>query len=175
MESVDTSQIYAFLEEVGKRYLQTAHLILLGGSALSLLGSSRPTLDIDYVGNDLRKSELQQLIDLIAQEMQIEIKAVPIDEFVPVPADAQSRWLPVGRFGLIDVFIMDPYTIALSKLDRGFDTDIEDILFLLHQKLITFEELEMITATALKKAKEFARVSANVRAHLEELRNLFLP
>lgn len=174
MESIDSSQITAFLEEVGKRYPQAAHLILLGGGALCLLGSSRPTLDIDYVGNDLSKNELQQLIDLIAQEMQIEIEAVPIDEFVPVPSDAQSRWLPIGRFGLIDVFIMDPYTIALSKLDRGFDTDIEDILFLLHQKLITLEQLELVTATALEKAKEFAMVSANVRAHLEELRNLFL-
>jgi hypothetical protein len=175
MEPVDASQIRAFLEEVGKRYPQAADLILLGGSALCLLGSARPTLDIDYVGNDLRKTELQQLIDRIASEMQIEIEAVPIDEFVPVPADAQSRWLPVGRFGLIDVFIMDPYTIALSKLDRGFDTDIEDILFLLHKKLITFEELELITVTALEKAKEFALISTNVRAHLDELRNLFLP
>lgn len=70
---------------------------------------------------------------------------------------------------------MDPYTIALSKLDRGFDTDIEDILFLLRQKLITFEQLELVTVTALEKAKEFAMVSANVRAHLEELRTLFLP
>jgi Nucleotidyltransferase of unknown function (DUF6036) len=175
MEPIDALQIRTFLAEVGKRYPQAAHLILLGGSALCLLGSSRPTLDIDYVGNDLRKNELQQLIDLVAQEMQIELEAVPIDEFVPVPADAQSRWLPVGRFGLIDVFIMDPYTMALSKLDRGFDTDIEDVRFLLHQKLITFEQLELVTATALEKAKEFAMVSANVRAHLEALRNLFIP
>lgn len=148
---------------------------MLGGSALCLLSSERPTLDIDYVDNDLRKTELQKLSDRIAQEMRVEIEAVPIDEFVPVPADAESRWLPVGRFGLIDVFIMDPYTIALSKLDRGFDTDIEDILFLLHQKLITFEQVELITMTALEKAKEFALVSANVRAHLDELRNLFVP
>lgn len=85
---------------------------MLGGSALCLLSSERPTLDIDYVDNDLRKTELQKLSDRIAQEMRVEIEAVPIDEFVPVPADAESRWLPVGRFGLIDVFIMDPYTIA---------------------------------------------------------------
>jgi hypothetical protein len=55
---------------------------------------------------------------------------------------------------------MDPYTIALSKLDRGFDTDIEDVLFLLHQKLITFEQLELVTAI--------------VQARLEEVRDLFL-
>jgi hypothetical protein len=50
MEFVDTLQIRTFLEEVGKRYPQAAQLILLGGSALCLLGSSRPTLDIDYYG-----------------------------------------------------------------------------------------------------------------------------
>jgi hypothetical protein len=44
----------------------------------------------------------------------------------------------------------------------------------LHQKLITFEQLELVTAIALEKAKEFALVSANVQARLEEVRDLFL-
>jgi len=54
---------------LGKRYAREATLLLLGGSALCLLGSPRPTLDIDYVGDDLNKNELQQLIDLGAFEM----------------------------------------------------------------------------------------------------------
>lgn len=171
MESVDDQQIRAFLHELGNRYPKKATLVLLGGSALCLLGSSRPTLDIDYVGHDLHKTELQQMIDLVAQEMRIEIEPVPIDEFVPVPADAQSRWLPVGQFGLIDVFIMDPYTIALSKLDRGFETDIDDILFLLRQQLITFEQLESLTLVALAEAQAFNMIPEMVRTQLEVIRS----
>lgn len=69
MESVATEQIKTFLTELGDRYPFPTILILLGGSALCLLGSNRPTLDIDYVGDDLHKNDLQRLIDQIAQEL----------------------------------------------------------------------------------------------------------
>ncbi|MEZ4660526.1 MAG: hypothetical protein R2911_23465 [Caldilineaceae bacterium] len=85
MAEITINHINAFLTEVGKRHLQPASLILLGGSALCLLGSTRSTLDIDYVGHDLRKNPLQQTIDQVAQEMQLDVEAVPIDEFVPMP------------------------------------------------------------------------------------------
>jgi hypothetical protein len=58
MESVAKETIQIFLAEVGRRYDKPGVLYLLGGSALCLLGNSRPTLDIDYVGDDLRKDAL---------------------------------------------------------------------------------------------------------------------
>ncbi|MCX6048718.1 MAG: DUF6036 family nucleotidyltransferase [Chloroflexi bacterium] len=171
MESIETVQIQAFLTEVGRRYQQIGTLLLLGGSALCLLGSPRPTLDIDYVGHDLHKDELQQVIDQVAQEMQLEVEAVPIDEFVPLPLDAQQRRLPVGQFGTINVYILDPYTIALSKLDRGFDTDIEDIIFLLDQGLITLDQLNTITQTALTHAQTFNLNPSIMLEHLQAVRD----
>lgn len=50
MAEVTVNQIIALFTEVGQRHQQPATLLLLGGSALCLLGSPRPTLDIDYVG-----------------------------------------------------------------------------------------------------------------------------
>lgn len=46
---------------------------------------TRATLDIDYVGHDLRKNALQHTIEQVAQEVQLDVEAVPIDEFVPMP------------------------------------------------------------------------------------------
>ena len=85
MAEITVTQIHALLTEVGRRYPLPATLTLLGGCALCLLGSTRPTLDIDYVGHDLHKNELQQVIDLVAQEMQLE---------------------PAGDFGSISVYIL---------------------------------------------------------------------
>ncbi|RIK53012.1 MAG: hypothetical protein DCC57_09030 [Chloroflexi bacterium] len=82
MAGLDTGAIRTLLAEVGRRYTQPAQLFLLGGSALCLLGSPRPTLDIDYVGDDLRKDELQRTIDQVAQEQGLEVEAVPIDQFI---------------------------------------------------------------------------------------------
>ncbi|MEZ4859722.1 MAG: DUF6036 family nucleotidyltransferase [Caldilineaceae bacterium] len=122
MAEITVARVRAFLTEVGRQYQQPATLLLLGGSALCLLGSTRATLDIDYVGHDLQKDALQRVIDLVAEEMQLDVEAVPIEEFVPLPEDAQARQLPFGEFGAIEVFILDPYTIALSKLDLALTT-----------------------------------------------------
>lgn len=98
MEGLAEKTILAFLEEVGRRYLQPAELLLLGGSALCLLGSPRPSLDIDYIGDDLTKNELQQCIDQVAQDMEILVEAVPIASFVPLPEEAEQRNVSVGQF-----------------------------------------------------------------------------
>ena len=96
MNSIASAQIYAFLQLLGERYPHPAMLTLLGGSALCLLGSARPTLDIDYVGDDRHKTDLQHLLEQVAQELQIEIEAVPIEQFVPIPAGADERRLFVN-------------------------------------------------------------------------------
>lgn len=62
MEAIAAEQINAFLTELGARHRLPATLVWLGGSALCLLGSGRPTLDIDYVGDDLYENELQRAI-----------------------------------------------------------------------------------------------------------------
>jgi hypothetical protein len=52
MKNMDKELIQEFLTRLGSRCPKQATLYLLGGSAMILLGSSRDTLDIDYVGND---------------------------------------------------------------------------------------------------------------------------
>lgn len=88
--NLDQGLVRRFLEELGRRISHPANLLLLGGSALQLLGSSRPTLDLDYVGDDLHKNDLQQTIDALADEMQVTVEAVPFGDFVPVPAEHSS-------------------------------------------------------------------------------------
>ena len=138
MENVELDKIHIFLEAVGKHYTEPATLFLLGGGALCLLGSPRSTLDIDYVGDDIDSDDLQRVVAQIADGMHIEVEPVPIAKFVPLPANAQDRCIFVGQFGMLAVYVFDPYTIALSKLDRGFDTDIEDIVFLVHQGFVEY-------------------------------------
>ena len=62
MANLDRETIRAFLETVGQRCARPAQVSLLGGGALCLLGHPRPTLDIDYVGDDLHKDDLQQVM-----------------------------------------------------------------------------------------------------------------
>jgi len=170
VDTIAADKIQRFLETLGERCTQPATLFLLGGSALCLLGNPRPTLDIDYVGDDVNLDDFQQTIARVAAEMQVEVEPVSIAQFVPLPVDALQRCIFVGQFGALTVYVFDPYTIALSKLDRGFDTDIEDIVFLIKRAFVQFERLQAFALAALEHANEFDLDPQAVRAHLAVVR-----
>ncbi len=46
------------------------------------------------------------MIELAAQ-YRLDIEAVPIAEFVPLPPGSETRRRIVGRFGQIDVYVYD--------------------------------------------------------------------
>lgn len=172
MASINRTQIENFLTAVGDRCEPSSTLFLLGGCALALLDGTRPTLDLDYVGPEQQITDLQKLMTEIATDMQIEIEAVPIEEFVPLPQNAHRRAIIVGHFGNLAVYIFDPYTIALSKLDRGLESDIEDIVFLVRQKIIDDKQLGTFMEAAIVQAEEFLLNAKSMRQHLEIVRRM---
>ena len=174
MATITSDQIHTFLTELGSQYTRPATLVLLGGGALCLLGSERPTMNIDYVGNDIRKNDLQRVIDGVAEQLQIVIDAVPIEQFIPFPPGSDNRRMLIGQFGQITVYVLDPYTIALSKLDRGFDTDIDDVVFLIRRNFIAFQQLEEVVQNALQRANEFSLDPQAIRSHLQSVQNLLV-
>ena len=95
---------------------------------------------------------------------------MPIERFIPIPPDAEKRHLFVGRYGLIDVFIFDPYTIALSKIDRGFSSDIDDVIFLIRQHMVDFGRLVSFVVSALDQAAQFDMDKVATLDHLNVVR-----
>jgi hypothetical protein len=172
MVELSDHEILRFLEQLALRYTEPIKLYLLGGSALCLLGSPRRTLDIDYVGDDLHLNTFQKTIAQLAHEMKLEVEPVPLDQFIPLPDGAEGRSWLIGNFGSISVYVFDPYSIALSKIDRGSKIDLQDVIFLIHQKLITFERLEQIVQDAFSYAKEFSMNPLEMREHLDIVRQL---
>ena len=130
-------------------------LTLIGGSALILLGNSRLTLDIDFVGDDVHPNELHRQIMKIAKEIKINVEPVPIERFIPLPKGSEQRTIPIGQFGNLNVYVADPYSIALSKVDRGFEADFDDVVFLIQHNYINLKELERILNDALPHAGKF--------------------
>ena len=170
MEQLDEAGIRRFLLALSGEAGDGGELLLLGGSALIMLGMPRSTLDVDYLGDDLVHDDFQRTIDRVAAELHIHVDAVPIGNFVPVPAGAAARHIPLGRFGTLEVSAFDPYTIALSKLNRGFDSDLDDIVFLITQGMVHTSTLQDIVNTALMQAREFDMDESSVRRRLEEAR-----
>jgi hypothetical protein len=144
LNPITSAVIQKFLKQLGNHSLDNTIFYLLGGSALTILGNTRQTLDIDYTTNlsGERQKEFELLADKVGNQLHLDVEAVPIEEFIPLPPDAVARSMYIGKYGKMDVFLFDLYTITLSKISRGFESDIEDVLFLLGEKFIDFEELE---------------------------------
>jgi hypothetical protein len=54
----------------------------------------------------------------------------------------------------------------LSKVARGFETDLEDVVFLLRQNVINLEQLEDYVTAALPQAWDFDIEPADMQQHL---------
>lgn len=167
---MDKTEIQSILQTLGERVPYRSRLILVGGSALALLGSPRLTIDIDFIGDDIHPNELHQSIIEIAKELKIHVEPVPIERFIPLPKGNDKRNIRIGQFGNLEVFVADPYSIALSKVDRGFDTDFDDLVFLIRHNLVRLEELERITRNSLAQSKQFD-LDPEILTHLQELKN----
>lgn len=149
----------------------SSRLILVGGSALALLGSPRLTIDIDFIGDDVHPSKLDNTIIQAAKELRIHVEPVPIERFIPLPRGSDKRTIRIGQFGNLEVCVADPYTIALSKLDRGFDTDLDDVVFLIQHGLIELGILESAMQEAILQAHQFDLNVDDMLAHLQTVCN----
>lgn len=166
---MDNLEIQTFLKAVGERVPPASRLVLVGGGALALLGNPRLTIDIDFIGDDLDPSELHRTVIQIAGELNIHVEAVPLDRFIPLPAGNEHRNIRIGQFGNLEVYVADPYSMALSKLDRGLDTDIADLVFLVRYGFVELREVERIVQESLAQAGKFD-FSPEILDHLQELK-----
>jgi len=166
---MDNAEIQSVLQTMGKRVPPASRLVLVGGSALSLLGSPRPTIDIDFIGDDLHPEPLHQIILEIAEDLDIDAEPVPLDKFVPLPQGNEERVIRVGQYGNLEIFIADPYSIALSKVDRGADTDYDDLVFLVQNHHVDMDTFERIVQEALPHARQFV-FHPDILKHLQWLR-----
>ncbi|PKO21516.1 MAG: hypothetical protein CVU38_14390 [Chloroflexi bacterium HGW-Chloroflexi-1] len=154
MEPVTPDTLMTFLARLGERCDRETRLYLLGGSGLRLLGSPRETLDVDYTADVPAETAqaFRQALAQLADEFHLDLEEVPLAEFVPLPPLAHERHRLIGRFGLLEVYLFDPYSIALSKIARGFEFDLEDVLFLLRIGAIEFAALEQHFRAILPRA-----------------------
>lgn len=170
MQELGRIEVELFLNVLADTCQSPQTIYLLGGGALCLLGSLRRTLDIDYTASS---EQLADMSESIATKLGLELEAVPIEEFVPVPDGVETRHRQIDVLGNLTVCVYDPYTIALSKIARGFETDLEDVLFLLQKEYILIEQLTDYVEQALPKAWDFDVDPAEMQMYFKELQRLW--
>ncbi len=143
-ENVTRADIEKFLNALEKAYRKAGRLYLAGGATLVHMGlRSGSTLDIDVVIEATDEDEMITAIRLLVEQMQINIEFASPADFIPIPSQWAAHAKYIGRYGKIDAFYFDLYSLALSKIARSSDRDLVDVKLLVQQKLITLDELDV--------------------------------
>lgn len=140
---VDRAAIESFLQELGRTFRKRARLYLVGGAALVHMGVRQGlTQDIDIRVSGPNEGELTVAIQKLIERLQINVEFASPADFIPLPSQWEMQARFIGRYGTIDVFYFDFYSIALSKMERGNNRDIADVKLLVQQGIITLDELD---------------------------------
>ena len=168
-DSLAREEVQDFVEKLSRNYTHPTKLYLLGGSALCFLGNPRRTVDIDCFIEEPNE-EVRVRIEEVANQLAIEVEVISFDKFIPLPENSEFRHQHIGKFGEIDVFVFDPFSIALSKLARGFDTDIQDVIFLLERDIIDLETLTAFVKNTLPVAWDYDIDPVEMQNYLKVVR-----
>jgi hypothetical protein len=162
-------QIQHLLARLGELCAAPATLYLFGGSALLLLGGTRHTGDVDFTVGSHNASDIRLAMAQAASELGLEVEESAPAEFMPLPAGAEERHQLIGRFGKLEVFVFDPYSIAVSKIDRAFESDMEDVAVMLRHGHIEMDFLERCVNDVARRYDEPVKLRANWQAFKKTL------
>ena len=105
-------------------------------------GAMAATLDIDLWLDVRDEHEVQTALQQLKNALDVNVELASPGDFIPLPAAWQSAARYVGRYGPLDVFYFDFYSLALSKIEHGTERDLEDVELLARQGLVTRERLD---------------------------------
>jgi hypothetical protein len=133
--SVDTSRLRAFLEELSRAAREPTRLYLTGGASQLLRGLRDATLDIDLTFEPESDELLRSMVGL-KETLNVNVEIVSPAHFVPPLPGWRVRCEFVLQIGKLAVFHFDPYTQALSKLERGHARDMQDVDDLVREGIV---------------------------------------
>jgi hypothetical protein len=102
------------------------------------------TIDID-LAFEVSQEWHANFIDTVRNlkdELAVNVKEASPGDFIPLPTGHEERAQFLGRYGQLDIFHFDLYSMVLSKIERGTEEDFSDALLLLNSGRINLEVLE---------------------------------
>jgi uncharacterized nucleotidyltransferase DUF6036 len=139
-QPVDRARIEAFARALGREARRDTKVYLTGGATAVLHGWRAATLDID-VRLEPEADELLLAIARLKDELDLNVELASPPDFIPELPGWRERSPFVLREGPIDVHDFDFYSQALSKIERGFEQDLEDVAAMLRDALVQRDRL----------------------------------
>lgn len=132
---VQLQKLEALMTAMGRRVKSSGRIYLTGGATALLHGWRPMTVDVDLKG-DPEPAGFFEAIAALKDELSVNIELASPSDFIPELPSWRERSIFITRHGLLDFYHYDPYSQALSKLERGHSRDLTDVEAMLQRKLI---------------------------------------
>jgi hypothetical protein len=131
----DAERVRSLARELGRSARTPARMYLTGGATAVLEGWRSTTVDVDVLFEPDADELLRQIPEL-KERLQVNVELASPPDFIPELPGWRERSPFVVREGNLDVHHFDPYSQALSKLERAFDQDLEDVREMIQRRLV---------------------------------------
>ena len=138
-------KIEDFMAALGKRVRGEGSVYLTGGATAVLHGWRSTTIDVD-IKPDPEPRGLFEAIAKVKDELDVNVELASPDHFIPQLPGWRERSLFIARQGAVQFFHYDPYSQALSKLQRRHERDLRDVTAMLKEGLIHTPQLRELFA-----------------------------
>lgn len=138
--TIDPEKIEQLMNILGRESRGAGCIYFTGGASALLIGWRSSTVDID-IRLDPEPPGIFQAIAKLKQDLKINIELASPQDFLPPLPGWRDRSLFIGKRGQISFYHYDFTAQALSKLSRGYDRDLNDVLAMYSQGLFLLEDL----------------------------------
>ncbi len=143
--TLDLPRLQTFLGELSRAAGVATRLYLTGGASQLLLGLRDSTVDVDLT-LEPESDELLRAMAALKETLNLNVEIVSPAHFVPALPGWRDRSPFAMQIGKLAVHHFDPYTQALSKLERGHVRDLQDIESLIGKGLVDPARLRALFA-----------------------------
>jgi hypothetical protein len=176
MENLSPAVLDAFFGAFAARVSCRVKIILTGGAEALLLGSTRPTRDLDFgivltAQSAVGEQHWAAVEAAIAEASRTTGIAAEysgdIDRWSSITMpDYQRHTRPYKRFGRVSVHLLEPAYWAVPKLARYLDTDATDLEAVLRTQGVKPQQLARVSSRAFR-ASPRSTALFSFRQHVE--------
>ena len=145
---VDAPGIRELARLLGRAAREPVRIYLTGGATAVLEGWRESTIDVD-LRLEPDSDELLRELPALKERLGVNIELASPPDFIPELPGWRDRSPLVLREGAVAVHHFDPYSQALSKIERGFAQDLDDVRSMIARAMVDpprlrelYEEIE---------------------------------
>jgi hypothetical protein len=131
----DEAGIRAVARCLGRVVRGPVRMYLTGGSKAVIEGWRKSTVDVD-LRFEPKDDRLLRELPAVKESLGVNTELVSPPDFIPELPGWRERSPFVFREGGVEVHQFDLYSQALSKIERGFDHDLDDVRTMIVRGLV---------------------------------------